>query len=67
VSKVNVKGMSCQNCVQSVREAVEKVDGTRNVRVDLQGGSVDFEEEYPVDIAQVKKEIEKTGFEVADS
>ena len=63
---ITVKGMTCQHCVKSVTEAIEKVDGTKNVKVDLDSGKASFDEAAPVDTASVKQAIEDIGFEVAN-
>lgn len=60
---VKVKGMSCQHCVKSVTETLESL-GAKNVRVDLLSGSVTFEESAPIDAAEIKRAIDKIGFEV---
>lgn len=33
-----VTGMSCQHCVQRVKEALEEVEGVASAEVDLDGG-----------------------------
>jgi copper chaperone len=59
-----VKGMSCNHCVMSVTKALESIPGAAAVTVDLLSGKASFEETAPVDLAVVKKAIEKIGFEV---
>ena len=61
---ITVKGMSCNHCVQSVTKALEALPGVSGVKVDLLSGKASFEEATPVDLAVVKKAIEKIGFEV---
>ena len=63
---ITVKGMTCQHCVKSVTEAIEKVGGTKNVKVDLDSGKATFDEDSPVDTAAVKQAVEGIGFDVAD-
>lgn len=43
---LQVKGMSCGHCVQSVTAALQAVDGVRSVRVDLASGRavVDYDD-----------------------
>lgn len=60
---VEVKGMSCNHCVQSVTKALSAVDGVTEVKVDLPGAKATFVEAKPVDEAAVKKAIEDVGFE----
>ncbi|WP_237559877.1 heavy-metal-associated domain-containing protein [Desulfohalovibrio reitneri] len=61
---ITVKGMSCQHCVASVKEALGNLDGVASVDVDLESGRVRIEERSPVSPELVKKTIEGIGFEV---
>ena len=61
---ITVKGMSCNHCRMSVTKALEAIPGVANVQVDLLGGKATFDETAPVDLAAVKRAIEKIGFEV---
>ena len=38
-----VEGMTCQHCVRNVTEAVEDLDPTAKVSIDLAAGTVDVE------------------------
>ena len=40
---IQVPDMMCEHCVDTIRKAVENVDGTSNVQVDLDTKSVTFE------------------------
>lgn len=60
---VKVKGMSCQHCVKSVTEAMEKL-GARDVKVDLLSGDVNYAEDAPIAPDAIKDAITKIGFEV---
>jgi copper chaperone len=40
---LKVSGMTCQNCVKHVREALESLEGISNVHVDLGAGQASFE------------------------
>ena len=59
---LEVKGMSCNHCVQSVTQALSGIDGLANVKVDLTFGTATFDETKPVDEALVKATIERIGF-----
>jgi len=64
---ITVKGMTCNHCLMSVTKALEAIPGVTKVKVDLLSGRASFEEAgpgAPVDLAVVKKAIEKIGFEV---
>lgn len=60
-----VKGMSCQHCVKSVTQALGKIDGVSNVKVDLATGKASFDEARPIPTDVLKSAITKIGFEVA--
>lgn len=64
---LNVNGMSCMHCSNSVRKAVESVDGTSNVSVDLEGKKVAFEMKEKAFLSKVKDAISFAGFTVEQS
>jgi copper chaperone CopZ len=61
---VKIKGMSCQHCVASVKEALEKIDGVSDVSVDLEKGEANFNGDVTED--SLKKVITAIGFEVGN-
>ncbi len=61
---VKVKGMSCQHCVKSVTEAMEKL-GAKDVSIDLLTGDVTYAEDQAIDKDANKAAVEKIGFEYA--
>ncbi len=62
MATVKIKGMSCQHCVKSTQEALEKLSGISNVKVNLDKGEASFDGD--IDLTQVKEVITKIGFEV---
>lgn len=62
MAKVIIKGMSCQHCVASVKEALEKIPGIENVEVNLDKGEADYQGQAPAET--VTAAITKIGFEV---
>ena len=56
--------MSCNHCVITVTNALNEIEGLKNVKVDLAKGKADFDEVRPVDMDLVKKAIKKAGYEV---
>lgn len=64
---LNVNGMSCMHCSNSVKKAVESVDGTSNVNVDLEGKKVVFEMKRREFLSKVKDAITFAGFTVEQS
>lgn len=61
--EILIEGMHCEHCVDAVKSALEKVEGVRNVNVDLN------KKIAVVDVENVKDEIladavDGVGFEV---
>lgn len=61
----SVEGMSCQNCVNRVMEAVNSIDGLSGV-VNLKKGLVTVSMDHPVDNDIIKRAIEKAGYQVIE-
>lgn len=59
-----VKGMTCQHCVNSVTEEVGKVAGVASVDVDLGSGRVTIESDTALDDAAVRAAVDEAGFEI---
>ena len=59
----DVKGMTCDNCVQHVTKALREVAGVRSVKVDLASNSANVEGEF--DDAKIIEAIEEEGYEAA--
>ena len=62
---IKIKGMTCNHCVMAVTRALEKIDGVKNVKVDLTKAEATFDEIKPVDMEVVKEQIRKAGYDVA--
>lgn len=65
VEMLNVEGMSCSHCENTVKKAVGALNGVEKVGVDLQNKkvTVEFDTER-VDIQTIKDTIEDQGYEV---
>jgi copper chaperone len=63
---INVNGMSCDHCVQSITKALRDVNGVASVKIDLEKKvvAVDFEEDQ-TDLKTISNKITEVGFEVA--
>ncbi|MBW1870294.1 MAG: heavy-metal-associated domain-containing protein [Deltaproteobacteria bacterium] len=64
MTTVKIKGMSCNHCVMAVTKALGEIDGTTDVKVDLDKGEATFDEATPVDMNTVQAAVKKAGFEV---
>ncbi|MDP4181431.1 MAG: copper chaperone CopZ [Bacillota bacterium] len=62
---LNVEGMSCSHCENSVKKSVGALDGVSSVAVDLAGKkvSVEFDPEK-VSMEKIKETIDDQGFVV---
>jgi copper chaperone len=58
---LKIKGMSCQHCVGSVKETLEKISGLSQVSVNLDAGEAIFDNK---DVARedIRTAISKIGF-----
>ena len=62
---VNVSGMTCGHCVQSVKNELAKVPGVDAVEVDLASGKVEISSTDPVDSAAIAAAVDEAGYEVS--
>lgn len=64
-AKIQIKGMSCQHCVMRVKQAIEGLNGIKNLDVTVGQASITFDESK-----LLKKDIEdtivKAGYKVRD-
>lgn len=62
---LNVQGMSCMHCVNSVKKSVGALNGVSKVDIDLQGQKVTvFYDSEKVELDAIEKTIENAGYEV---
>ncbi|MEC1901915.1 copper chaperone CopZ [Bacillus subtilis] len=62
---LNVKGMSCGHCVNSIERSVGELQGIKSVKVHLESGNVDVEfNPSEVSLSEIKKTIDDQGYEV---
>lgn len=59
--KLIVEGMTCQNCVRHVREALESIPGATDVSVNLQSGEVEVS---GVEVRAVIEAVVEQGYQV---
>ncbi len=60
--KIMIEGMSCQHCVNHVREALSELDGIKEVQVDLAKNQALVEAEASVTDEAIKAAIEEVGY-----
>lgn len=60
--KLTVKGMTCGGCVRSVTRAIQRIDESAEVRVDLPSGRVEID--GSLNAEQAASAIDEAGFSV---
>lgn len=61
---VTIEGMSCQHCVRHVTEALQELNGVKNVEVNLDTGRALIETEGEVLDSAIRSAIDDVGYEV---
>ncbi|HHV96374.1 MAG TPA: heavy-metal-associated domain-containing protein [Clostridiaceae bacterium] len=64
--KLIIEGMSCQNCVRHVTEALEEMPGVKNVDVDLDNKSAEVELEYDIEDEEFRFVLDDIGYELVE-
>jgi copper chaperone len=63
---IKVNGMTCQGCVNSVKNVLEKIPGVQNADVSLEQKQATVQyDDAKASAENLKKAIEGAGFEVA--
>jgi Cu+-exporting ATPase len=65
IQTINVTGMTCQNCVRHVSQALSAVPGVRSASVDLQAGSARLETDREIPAAELRAALDDAGYELA--
>lgn len=62
---LQIDGMTCMGCVNSIKKAVAAMQDVHNLTVDLQKGTatVDFDD-HKISLENIKQAIDDAGFEV---
>ncbi len=64
---LNVTGMSCMGCVNSVKNLVSALPGVAKIDIDLASGRVEVEHDpAQADAAAIRAAIEDGGYGIAD-
>ncbi|GJL78206.1 MAG: copper chaperone CopZ [Nitrospinaceae bacterium] len=65
--KMQVKGMSCGHCVETIENAVGEITGVRKFVVDLEKNEVSVDiEENQTSLEIISSKISEVGFEVVE-
>ena len=60
---IKVDGMTCENCANTVAQAIFDVPGVMAVKVFLDEGKAMYDVESPVEVKDVAAAIEKAGYQ----
>lgn len=60
---IKISGMHCQNCVNSVTNALNEIDGV-SAKASLSDGSVSVSYDRTVNESELKQAVQKAGYEV---
>lgn len=61
-----VRGMTCDHCVETVSHAVRALPGVAAVEVDLSTGQVEVSGEQPPSAEVVRAAVEEVGYEFVE-
>jgi copper ion binding protein len=59
---VSVRGMTCGHCERAITAEVGRVEGVRDVAVDLAAGTVTVTVDRPVDRAEIAAAVDEAGY-----
>jgi copper chaperone len=61
---LHVEGMSCNNCVRHVEEALKEVSGVKSAKADLKSKSAVIELTQDIDDKALIEAVEEAGYRV---
>jgi P-type Cu+ transporter len=65
IQTISVTGMTCQNCVRHVTQALSALPGVRSVNVDLERGSAELESDRDIPTAELRSALDEAGYALA--
>ena len=64
VATYKVSGMTCDHCVQSVKNEVAKLQGVTEVAIDLDSGAVTITSADGVDPSALRAAVDEAGYDL---
>ena len=61
---IEVKGMTCGHCANSVTTELKKISGVSDVSVDVENGKVTIDSAAELDASAIAAAIEEAGYEL---
>ena len=65
IQTISVTGMTCQNCVRHVNQALGALPGVRSAAVDLAAGTVQLETEREIPRGELEAALDDAGYALA--
>ena len=62
--RLSIDGMSCENCVRHVREALESLEGVVRVAVSLEKGEAELEAAVELIADEIKDVLDEEGYDL---
>ena len=62
--RLSIDGMSCENCVRHVREALESLEGVVRVTVRLEKGEAELEAAVELIADEIKDVLDEEGYDL---
>ena len=59
---IKIEGMKCEHCANSVKNALEKIDNVKSVKVNLESNEAVISYNKNIDINIVKEKINELGY-----
>lgn len=63
---VRVDGMSCNNCVKHVNEALSEITGVERVEVSLEKAGATITSATEIDIEIIRAALDEAGYDLVD-
>lgn len=63
---LKISGMTCQNCVRHVKEAIAEVSGVNSVEVSLENASAKISSDIDLDRDALKTAVQEAGYAILD-
>ncbi|NCU87232.1 MAG: copper-binding protein [Actinobacteria bacterium] len=63
---LKISGMTCQNCVRHVKEAISLVSGVKSVDVSLENASAKISCDFDLDRGALKGAVHEAGYAIVE-
>ncbi len=63
---IKVDGMTCSHCAETVKRAINNIEGVKHVEVDLESGKVTIRAERELSCDEIKRAVEEWDYKVVD-